>query len=104
MFDFDKMQASADSYHARMRQEVEKLKSEPCLKECNVGNRVLVASGIYGHGHEWIRSECVVTEVADECVKVKHQRNPDKPSEYSDWEHWVGKWAIVDVLSDRREV
>lgn len=71
---------------------ISKLIAEPCLKNMNVGSRVLIASGCCGGGHLHSREEGVITEIADECVKVRVKGRSDK---------WLIKPLVVDVLPPR---
>ena len=56
-FDFEEMFRSAEEYDKRLNSELERLRGDPCLKPIDVGDRVIVAAGLLGHGHEWIRKD-----------------------------------------------
>jgi hypothetical protein len=69
----------------------------------SVGDRVVVAAGLLGMGHPWVRVEGVVVECASTSYKVEfpsREYNGSVPCE------WVHQSLITDVLvaaSEQRE-
>ncbi len=72
--------------------EVKRLMAEPPKESPKVGDKVIVAVGLLGHGFNWIRQECKVLEVADNSVKIKWKDSHD-------WEEWIHPAFITDILS-----
>jgi hypothetical protein len=68
---FEKSMDRADRYHRKLESDMDKLRAEPCLKFPKVGDRVIVAAGLLGMGHEWIRREAIVLECGDTNYKVQ---------------------------------
>lgn len=88
--DFESIRKSRESLH----HEFEKLYLDPCTKEVNPGDRVVIAVGLLNRGHPWIREEGIVQEVGSVSVKVRFKMNYD--SEYT--EVWIHPALICDVL------
>ncbi len=76
------------------KREFAKLLADSCVDIPEVGNRIVVAIGLLGYGHPWIRGECVVTEVGNTSYKVRYK---DRCEEYN-WEEWVHQALVVEVL------
>jgi hypothetical protein len=84
--------------HNRMDDEFRRLCCEPSAKTPTTGCRVLVAAGLLGMGHPWIRLEATVIECGDTSYKVR----------FTDYRHvltkeleekWVHQSLITDVLA-----
>ena len=88
---------SIDDHHKRRKDEFDKLACEPCLKSANVGDRVLVSSGVVGRGFPWQRLECRVLEVADTAYKVDFVTRKTYGTNEPDID-WVHRFAVTDVL------
>lgn len=90
-FDMDEIY----DHQRREREELLKLRAEPCLTPIVVGDRVLVASGLLGMGHLWIRREGTVLECAATAYKVDLGKACGI--------HWVHQDLITDVLGQAKE-
>jgi len=97
MFGDDDFFKSVDDYHRKREDEFNKLVCEPCLKSANVGDRVLVSSGVVGRGFAWERLECLVMEVADTAYKVNFVTRKCYSTNEPDIS-WVHRFAVTDVL------
>jgi hypothetical protein len=86
-----------DEYHAKVDGEFMRIAAEPCMETAKVGDRVLVAGGLIGRGHLWVRIECEVVAVADTAIKVKSIGDIHK------WSQWVHNTIVTDVLGPPAE-
>lgn len=80
---------------AAKESEFLRLAAEPCQKTPVVGDRVLVAVGLLGMGHPWVRMEGVVLEVGDTACFVRLKDRMLQKEE----EEWVHNTLITDVLA-----
>ncbi len=99
---FDEMFRDIYKYRDKLDSEFARLAAEPCSKVPQVGDRVLIAAGLVGKGHLWIRLEAVVLECADTAYYVKYK----KYKLYRDTdthEEWVHQAVITDVLGENNE-
>jgi len=60
--------------------------------DIKVGDRVIVAAGLLGRGHLWIRKVCTVLEVAETSCQVKYSQENDN------WTEWIDLVLVVDTL------
>ena len=81
-----------------MRQEMNRLLAEAPAAPPEIGQHVIVAAGLIGRGVLWVRTECVVTSMADNSVKVKNV------CRIEDWEEWIHPALIIDTLTPATEV
>jgi hypothetical protein len=73
-----------------------RLLAEPCMTAPEVGDRVVVASGLLGMGHPWIRHEAIVLEIAGAECRVRfidYQSFSGDPKEM-----WVHPSLITAVI------
>ena len=91
--DFEKFRDDVNRHHAKLDKELAKLTAEPCMTPFEVGDRVIVAIGLIGYGHTWIRKECKVLEKAATSTKISFQNIVDKEQI-----EWVNNILITDVL------
>ena len=85
----------ADRRRRQTEAEFEKLACEPCLKEAKEGDKVLVAAGVMGRGHHWMRLEAEVLRVADTAYYVRYVKYTNYKGEVV--EEWVHRFAVTDV-------
>ena len=90
-FGFREMNKRTD----KMGDEFKRMAADLPYKNVKVGDRCIVATGFIGHGHLWVRKECVVIEMADTSVKV---RRIDSFYSCGYWEEWIHAALITDVL------
>lgn len=83
-----------EKHHDKMDSEFHKLCVEPSTKVPVVGDRVLVAAGLLGMGHAWVRLEATVVECGDTSFKVQFTDTYEsrKPM-------WIHQALITDVLA-----
>ena len=90
--DFLKMHREIEDHRKKLDEQYSMLRREP-PKLLRVGDTVLVAAGLLGRGHPWIRKDCIVKEVSDLSVKVYRKESPSY-----EWEEWIDPVLIVDVI------
>lgn len=76
--------------------EFARLQTDPCCQIPKVGDRVVVAVGLLGLGHLYIREECEVLECGATTYKIQHSGR----DEYENWVKWVHQALIIEVLTD----
>ena len=85
----------SDEHRNNMEEEYRRLLGDPCLKQPRVGDRVIVAAGLLGRGHLWVRLEAVVLEVASSAYRVRFSGRAYNGKEEEDW---VVHGLITDVI------
>ena len=96
MFEFD--WDGVSHHHDKLDKELAKLTAEPCMTPFEVGDRVIVAIGLIGHGHTWIRKECKVLEKAATSTKISFKSSLD-----NEFIEWINNILITDVLEQKNE-
>ena len=79
-------------YHKQLGEEFHKLLCEPCQAIPKVGDTVVVAAGLIGHGHPWIRREAKVLAVGDTSYKVLIAAT------YANEPCWIHPALVVEVV------
>jgi len=97
VFDFDWEEIARE--HKMKAEEFRRLLSDTSVKVPEVGDRVIVAAGLVGMGHLWIREEAKVIEVGDTSVKVLF---PERGLYGKDVEMWIHPALITDVIKEKR--
>ncbi len=97
---FDFNWSEITKHHERQRNEYARLRGGGIVKDVIVGDRVIVAVGLLGRGFTWIRTECKVLEVNDTSCLVRHT---DKDYKHNNWEEWIDRYLITDVLERSKE-
>lgn len=87
-------------YHRKIDNEFHKLCCEPSQKIPKLGQRVIVAAGLLGMGHLWIREEAIVEEVGEVSIKVRFTNYKPFNGERGSHELWIHPALITDVLND----
>jgi hypothetical protein len=64
-----------------------------------VGDRVLVAAGLLGRGHEWVRAEAHVLHTSESGVFVRFTRNRLDGTPDEEWIHPALVVAVLDKSS-----
>lgn len=98
MFEID--WSAINRRNEKLDSEFIRLAAEPCQKLATVGDRVLVAGGLIGRGHAWVRLEGLVLETADTACRVRFVGREFKGEPDETWVHNV---LITDVLGKRQE-
>lgn len=88
----------AEDYADRMRDEFCKLAIEPCTAIPKVGDRVLVAAGLLGMGHLWVREECEVLACGDTSYKVRFLNYKPVFEPVGSKTEWVHQALITDAV------
>lgn len=95
---FERSMERAEEYRQRRDNMLDRLRVEPCMKEAEIGSKVLVYCAFIdsgrGHLHELL--ECEVVAKSDIAYKIRGQKSYDKEP----WESWVMREVIADVLTD----
>lgn len=101
------MFGDCDAFFDKIRQEREQQKQEfrKLLDDCSdkvpeVGNRVVVAVGLLGHGMPWVRQEADVIEVGEMSYKIRFTTHPKQII----WEYWIHPALVTDVLPREQAV
>ena len=92
---YDNMMRRIDKHHDEMDAEFQKLICEPCSIVPEKGDTVVVAAGLIGMGHLWIRKAGTIIECGDTSYLVGWHGFIGK---YSDKETWVNQALITDVI------
>ena len=95
LFDFFR---EANEHHRIQENEYERLKAD-IPRKVNIGDKVIVAIGLLGHGFRWIRQECEVIETASNSTKIRLQ---EKHLDGSFYEYWIDPALIIDVIEKRQ--
>lgn len=97
---FERSMRRAEEHVEQLKNEFDRLSVEPCMKDANIGDRVVVACGLIGMGHQWVRREAVVIEKGDTsyCVRFKKEFSHDDVKE-----KWIHRLLVTDVLSSSAE-
>ncbi len=77
--------------------EFERLALDPCSDIPEVGDRVIVAVGLIGHGFAWVREEATVLEIGSSSYKVQLSKQKDFDSN-KPVECWIHSVLVTDVL------
>lgn len=93
MEDFFDMLKDMNNFHDKLDNEYKRLKQD-APRMVKVGDKVLVAAGLIGRGHPWVRTQAEVIEIAQSSVKVRGKES------YSldPWEEWIDPSLITDVI------
>lgn len=78
----------------RREEAVAKLVADPLMEIPEIGDTVVVACGLIGHGFDWIRKECVVVAKGQATYKVRHTGH-SKPLS---WEEWIHPCLVTDII------
>jgi len=91
--DFFEMMGGINKHHNQLDQEYNRLKQD-VPRAVKVGDKVLIAAGLIGRGHAWVRVEGEVLEVGQASIKVRGKQS------YSDetWEEWIDPALITDII------
>ena len=89
-------------YHKSLDSEFEKLCVEPCATTPQVGDRVLIAVGLLGMGHLWIREEAIVFECANTAYRVRFAHREDYETKQT-LEMWVHQSLVTDVIGGEKQ-
>ena len=81
--------------HNAMDDEFRKLAIEPTMVIPEVGDTVIIAAGLLGMGHVWVRKEGVVLMAGDTSYKVEFVDEKD----YVTGENKV-KWVVQTLITD----
>lgn len=81
--------------HEKNNEEFARLDADPMMRPVSLGDRVVVAAGLIGRGHRWVRKEAKVVEVGDTSVRVRFSEarwngEPD--------EEWLHPSLVIDIL------
>lgn len=60
-----------DRSHERKDELFRCLLCEPLMRTPQIGDHVIVAAGLLDRGHDWIRKEVKVIDIADTSVKIR---------------------------------
>lgn len=89
-----------ERHKEKMRAAFEKLAADPCKKNAEIGDRVLVSAGPIGKGFEWERLEAKVLDIADTAYKLQFiEQDPHRDPHVG----WVHRCLVTDVLAKRTE-
>ena len=97
MQEFEMRMKHINKHHDQLDQEFGKLYLNMPDKLPRLNDRVVVATGLIGMGHIWVRKEAVVIECGNTSYKVRFTDEIDyatrKPKEV-----WINQTLITDVL------
>lgn len=96
--DMNKFFSDIHESHSRLDSEFRRLCCEPSAKTPEAGSRVIVAAGLIGMGHPWIRLEATVIECGDTSYKVRFATHKEYGTNRLQ-ETWVHQALITDVLA-----
>ena len=98
-FDFESMMNRAERHWNKLYDQMNQLRSDPCMTIPKVGDLVIVAGGPLGMGHAWIRLEAEVLHVASTSYKIRIHDRPKflYPLGYQDM--WIDPVLVLDVIS-----
>lgn len=92
-FDF----SSIERQHNEQKQEFLKLLADPCAEFPDVGDTVVFAAGLLGHGFPWIRTEAKCIAVGSTSVKLEWGKRYDSTEPYREWVHFA---LVTDVIKE----
>ena len=81
--------------------EIRRLRDAAAKKPISpkIGDRVLVAIGLIGHGVAWLRHECVVVDVSKTAIKVEWPRVGHTTKELGPTHsEWVDRPLVTDII------
>jgi len=102
MFDFFESMKRADENNDKRKRQIDKLMADVPKEMPKVGDKVIIASGLLGHGWDYIRREGIITEIADYTVKAKWENYPGH-STVDIREEWMHPAFIVDTLKPSKK-
>ena len=96
---FDRGMERAERHWKKLEEQMNKLRSEPCMTIPKRGDLVILPAGPLGRGHAWIRLEAEVLYVAETSYKVRLHDRPKflYPNGYEDI--WIDPILVLDVIS-----
>lgn len=80
----------ADERAEQMAEEFKRLAVDPCSEIPEVGDKAIVALGLLGMGHLWMREEAEVLEVASTSYHVRIRGRSGT--------HWIHQALVTDVI------
>lgn len=83
-----------DKHHKIQEDEYKRLASDT-PKSVKIGQKVLVAVGLLGHGFHWIRQECDIINVSGNSSKIKWI------SYGSVHEYWIPNCLITSIIGEK---
>ncbi len=88
--------------HNTMDNEFRKLAIEPTMVVPEVGDTVIIAAGLLGMGHVWVRKEAVVLMAGDTSYKVEFV-DDKHPMTGKNYVKWVVQTLITDVIRKEKD-
>ena len=87
-----------DKHHQQQAQEFWKLLDDATDVKASVGDQVLVAGFLIGHGAPWIRVEATVLAVTESSYQIEVA---SRVCHEKAFRYWIHKALVLDVLTSR---
>ena len=89
-----------NNYHQKLDNEFQKLLIDPCMNIPEVGDLVIVAAGLLGMGHPWVREEAKILAIADTSYQIEFTK-------YKSYDNkiiiqWIHTALVTDIIKSTK--